>query len=220
MFTKALLLLALSLTTLSLPTTNESLEKRSTKAWIGCFEETDEYCQNGVFNNAHPRPKLGGMNDEDCLEFTPTTQRFGMWNHQLPSYLLATQKRRFGNYFSLYRRESGPNRVMILACLSHSDDADVKSQGGVGAMVGGYVRASILTRSQVVQARLPGTVETGVTPGFVWLSVGRSRAFSILDRGDVSSDTVCCILHAILDFKRRLVRDILLLTRSPELPDF
>ncbi|KAF6232390.1 hypothetical protein HO173_009495 [Letharia columbiana] len=156
MFTKALLLLALSLTTLSLPTTNESLEKRSTKAWIGCFEETDEYCQNGVFNDAHPRPKLGGMNYEDCLEFTPTTQRFG----------------------------------------------------GVGAMAGGYVRASILTRSQVVQARLPGTVETGVTPGFVWLSVGRSRAFSILDRGDVSSDTVCCILHAILDFKRRPVRDL------------
>lgn len=92
MFTKALLLLALSLTTLSLPTTNESLEKRSTKAWIGCFEETDEYCQNGVFNDAHPRPKLGGMNYEDCLEFTPTTQRFGMWNHQLPSYLLATRR--------------------------------------------------------------------------------------------------------------------------------
>ena len=81
MFNKALLLLALSVKTLSLPSTNEALQKRDTRPWIGCFETADRYCQHGNFGVPGSRPHwgLGG-----CDPFTVTLPRIGMWNFSIP----------------------------------------------------------------------------------------------------------------------------------------
>ena len=83
MLTKALVLLALSITTLSLPTTNESLEKRASFPWIGYFDLADTYCQNPPISRA----KLEDVLHATCASFESTTQRIGMWTSLSPSYL-------------------------------------------------------------------------------------------------------------------------------------
>ena len=87
MFAKALLLLALSLTTLSIPTTTESLNKRETYGWIGSYDDDDTYCQNGVKGI---RPKM----ETACVTFDPTTQRIGTQISHFPLYLLKITWRR------------------------------------------------------------------------------------------------------------------------------
>ena len=72
MLTKALLVLALSIRVLALPSTSKELTKRASHPWIGSFEDNDTFCENGVFDNT-PRPEL----KIGCNEFNSTTQRIG-----------------------------------------------------------------------------------------------------------------------------------------------
>lgn len=72
MLTQALLLLALSIPTLSLPSPNDNLHKRDTNAWIGAFSDTDVECQSGVVNTNRPEMRIG-----KCVVFAPATQNVG-----------------------------------------------------------------------------------------------------------------------------------------------
>ena len=76
MFKTSLVLLALSLTTLSLPTAEEGLQKRWAKGWITSYELSDTTCKSQVGH----RPKW----DNACLDFTPTTARIGKWTFSFP----------------------------------------------------------------------------------------------------------------------------------------
>lgn len=70
MLTKTVLLLALSIASLALPSTNESLEKRESKGWVGSFADGDTECINHIGN----RPELG---IGGCYDLDPTASRIG-----------------------------------------------------------------------------------------------------------------------------------------------
>lgn len=75
MFIKPLLLLALSVKALSLPTTDEALEKRDDGAWIGSFEDADTTCSNSSnFMNSWPTYPLS---DGVCVQFSPQDYTVG-----------------------------------------------------------------------------------------------------------------------------------------------
>lgn len=74
MFTKSLLLLllALSITALSLPSAKEDLEKRWSNPWIGSFPSDDGSCNDKNLEGSRPEWTRA------CVAFTATTDRVGM----------------------------------------------------------------------------------------------------------------------------------------------
>ena len=72
MLTQVLLILALSITALSLPSPNENLSKRDRYAWIGSFSDTDVDCQGNAVNGDRLQMRIG-----ECVPFTPAGQNVG-----------------------------------------------------------------------------------------------------------------------------------------------
>lgn len=77
MFTKSLLLLllALSITALSLPSAKEDLEKRWSNPWIGSFPSDDGSCDNKNLQGSRPEWTRA------CVAFQATTDRVGMFQN-------------------------------------------------------------------------------------------------------------------------------------------
>ena len=73
MFKTSLILLTLSLTTLSLPTGEQGLQKRWADGWISSYDLPDGSCKTQVSQ----RPK---WSKTACISFTPTTARIGKCN--------------------------------------------------------------------------------------------------------------------------------------------
>ena len=72
MFMKTFLLLALGVQALSLPGTDEALEKRSSHAWIGSFDSDDTTCSNSsMFQDS------SALSDAACVPFRLQGGRVG-----------------------------------------------------------------------------------------------------------------------------------------------
>ncbi len=176
-----LLLLALSIPALSVPRIDESLEKRRAWPWVGCFELDDTECHHGVFNKSWPRPEIRDL--YDCHPFEHTTQRIGMCTSQTPPYVLVTQSR-------LCHPLLEPKHFPTLEFLSYNGDADLKTQGEVGALAGGQWRTSLSTRVKIVRESANRTCRMGLKLGFVRLCRLRggacSRSYCRFDEGEIS----------------------------------
>ena len=125
MFNKVILLLALtitSITTLSLPSANDELEKRGTWPWMRCFEPTDTYCR--MDDHQAPGPRKKGLNF--CTAFSLTTPRIGMWAFQTLSDLPALHTRNVKRNFDCHLWKRGSNQILIPELFSHGDDTDLK----------------------------------------------------------------------------------------------
>lgn len=83
MFFQTFLLLALSITALSLPNT-KNLEQRhkSVYGWVGNFDDADTFC-TGAISGARPKFEIS------CSALTPSTQRIGTWNRFLFFFILS-----------------------------------------------------------------------------------------------------------------------------------
>lgn len=74
MFKTSLVLLALSLTTLTLSSVEEGLQKRWADPWIGSYELSDTNCTKAQVGY---RPEWGPF--DSTKQFTPGTPRIGKW---------------------------------------------------------------------------------------------------------------------------------------------
>ena len=74
MFIKPLIFLALCVKALSLPTNDQTLDKRKQKAWIASFNDDDNSCKNTTSVNSYIN---WPMSDSHCVPFASQDSRVG-----------------------------------------------------------------------------------------------------------------------------------------------